>query len=175
MKDNFCRIISALRCRHPGLDRIQLDCVRADDEERRRRGEQHRSKTIDLELLLPPGMLHEGCYPLSAHAMRRSIALLGPSLRALAARARNGAEVSISTVGGSVAAGLGSADEATYSISEDGPSSVRFVNWLRQRFPPGDQITHHFLPVESTTTSTCISNFRKLAATNPDLVIWVWI
>ena len=117
-------------------------------------------------------MLHEGCYPLSAHAMRRSIALLGPSLRALAARAHNGAEVSISTVGGSVAAGLGSADQATYSISEDGPSSVRFVNWLRQRFPPGDQITHHFLPVESTTTSTCISNFRKLAATNPDLVIW---
>ena len=172
MKDNFCRMISALRCRRPGLDRIQLDCVGADEEERRHKGDHHRSKTIDLELLLPDGMLHEGCYPLSAHAMRRSLARLGPSLRALAAKVRDGAEVSIATVGGSVAAGLGSADRAGFSISVDGPSSVRFVNWLRQRFPPGNQITHHFLPVESTTTISCITNFRKLAASNPDLVIW---
>lgn len=112
------------------------------------------------------------CYPLSRAALRRSLVFSGDArFRHFIDRVSKGSSVVIATIGSSVARGSGSTG-AGHRSHPDGPSTKRFVEFLRRRYPPGKHIVHMILAVDGTTSAHRMSNLADLAAVKPDLVLW---
>ena len=112
------------------------------------------------------------CYPLSRAALRRSLVFSGDArFRHFIDRVSNGSRVVIATIGSSVAGGAGSNGRGHRS-HPDGPSTQRFVEFLRRRYPPGKHIAHVSLVVHGTTSAHRMSNLADVAAARPDLVLW---
>tara|TARA_B110001452_G_scaffold11896_1_gene9770 strand:- start:1076 stop:2974 length:1899 start_codon:yes stop_codon:yes gene_type:complete len=114
------------------------------------------------------------CYPLPAAAFQRSLTVPGNErfrqfVRRVAAREK----VTVVTLGSSVAMGQGSVGKpGSHHVSVEGPSTYRFVSWLRRRYPPGDHVQFKNLGASGTLSSFSLSHISKIEAEKPDLIIW---
>ena len=118
----------------------------------------HAVNSLDLQLYHPTELpkyttaccgpelgAQDTCHPLSRAALQRSFVLDGDArFRRFVDRVARGVQVKVVTVGASVAHGAGSKGRG-WSGHPDGPSSVRFVEFLRKRYPPGKHISFQCL------------------------------
>ena len=116
------------------------------------------------------------CYPLSPKAMERSLVLEGDArFRRFIQRVAAYQNVSIVTIGGSVALGHGTGGTRHDPKREDGNGNAhdRFVRWLRWRYPPGKHITYRKRAVAASSSFFALVSLPVLIKSPyPDLVLW---
>jgi hypothetical protein len=133
---------------------------------------------LQLQLLHRPALIagsgapFSRCYPLDGASMARSLVHLGDGFKSFVQRVARGENVTIVTLGSSVASGAGTPVFSKNGISPAASSHERFVAWLRHRYPPGDQIRFHLLAIAGATSAARVAFFEDVRAANPDLIIW---
>ena len=114
------------------------------------------------------------CYPLSWSSFQRSFVLDGGSrMRRFIHMVASGRNVTIVTIGGSVALGHGTNPSNRYKKATHGGAHDRFISWLRQYYHPGRHISYWNLAKAGSSSFFAVANLAGLIGdTSPDLVLW---
>ena len=119
---------------------------------------------------MPSNLFPGRAYPLSANMFQRSLVSIGSlRLQGVALKLINGQNLTIVTIGGSVAAG-----KTVIHKRSTTPSTARFVSWLaaRYRHTCHDCIFFRNLALPGSTSEWRSVEIEQIAALKPDLVLW---
>lgn len=109
---------------------------------------------------------------MTATMLRRSLTSIGSAtLQALASSLIRGGNLTIVTIGGSVAKGLMVPLTKHVTMKRTNPSTERFAAWLSRRYPQA-RIRYHNLAVPGSTSAWRTLEMEDIAKLAPDLILW---